>query len=393
MRILVLTKRPFDERLGDFVRVINIARCLKEKHQLDLLSFADSGQQLGAEARTVFGSVNLLPFPRTSGRSLLQRATAALSLSSVAPVSPAMKAALTEVFQRGSHDIVLSIGGAVLLNLPTHRSRIPIVTDSIDSASLTFAREWKHARFVEKPHLLRRMWLYRQLALWLASNVDANVFASDLDAAIASRRFPGLRIEGIPNGVDADFYCPGNCAPEPKSIVFEGNMMFGPNVDAARYLCEDIVPRVLSRHPDLRVYIVGRDPAPEVRALASKCIVVTGTVPDVRDYLWRSSVFVCPMRLGAGIKNKVLQAWAVGMPVVATREALGGLDARDGENVFVRDAPALFAETVAELLTDPARGRAVAAGGRRTAVEQYSWQAQAHRFELLFEELIDKAAK
>jgi glycosyltransferase involved in cell wall biosynthesis len=303
-----------------------------------------------------------------------------------------MQTALAEVFQRKSHDIVLSVGGSVLLNLPSCPRGIPIVTDSIDSASLTFAREWKHARFLERPQLMRRMWLYRQLARWVAGNVDANIFASDLDASMASRRFPGLRIEGIPNGVDADFYRPGNGAPEPKSIVFEGNMMFGPNVDAARYLCESIVPRIVSRHPDLRVYIVGRDPAPRVRALASNNVVVTGTVPDVRDYLWRSSVFVCPMRLGAGIKNKVLQAWAVGMPVVATSEALGGLDARDGENVFVRDSPSLFADTVAELLNDPTRGRVVAAGGRKTAVEHYSWWAQAHRFELLFEDLIERTA-
>jgi polysaccharide biosynthesis protein PslH len=393
MRILVLSKRPFDERLGDFVRVINIARILQVNHRLDLLSFEDSGQRLGEEARSVFDTATMLPFPRTSGRPLLQRARAALSLSSVAPVSSAMQSALAEVFKLRSHDIVLSVGGSVLLNLPSGRRGIPIVTDSIDSASLTFAREWKHARFRERPRLLRQMWLYRQLAHWIARNVDANVFASELDASIAARRFPRLRTEGIPNGVDAEFYCPGPSAPEPKSIVFEGNMMFGPNVDAARYLCEIIVPRILGRHPDLRVYVVGRDPVPQVRALASKSIVVTGTVPDVRDYLWRSSVFVCPMRLGAGIKNKVLQAWAVGMPVVATSEALGGLDARDGENVLVRDAPSLFADTVTELLSDPARGRAVAEGGRKTAVEHYSWRAQARRFELLFEELIARAAK
>jgi glycosyltransferase involved in cell wall biosynthesis len=304
-----------------------------------------------------------------------------------------MQAALAEVFRHGRHDIVMSVGGSVLLNLPRDRRGIPIVTDSIDSASLTFAREWKHARLQERPQLLRRMWLYRQLSLWVASNVDANIFASELDASIATRRFPELRIEGIPNGVDADFYRPGLGAREPKSIVFEGNMMFGPNVDAARVLCESIVPRIVGRHPDLRVYIVGRDPPSEVRALASDNIVVTGTVPDVREYLWRASVFVCPMRLGAGIKNKVLQAWAVGIPVVATSQALGGLDARDGENVFVRDAPTLFADTVAELLTDPMRGRVIADGGRKTAVERYSWGAQARRFELLFEELIDRAAK
>lgn len=387
-----MSKRPFDMRLGDAVRFVNLARRLQNRHRFDLLCFADHGQVLSDEARDVFESVTILPFPRTPGRPLLRRAVEAFSLRSISPISTAMQAALRSALKERSHDLLMSLGGTILRNLPAGTRGIPLVTDSVDSAQLTIAREWKNARLRDRPRLLRRMWLYRLLGRWVSRTVDANVFASELDASIFARLYPGVRTVGIPNGVDADYFHPVTTAPEPKSIVFEGNMMFGPNIDAARYLCSEIVPRVLRSHPDLRVYLVGRDPSPEVCALATDCVAVIGTVPDVRDYLWRSSVFVCPMRLGAGIKNKVLQAWAVGMPVIATSEAMGGLEPGDGENVILRDDPISFADAVSWLLDDPARGRKVAARGRELAVERFSWQAQADRFDCLFEELRAKYA-
>jgi len=386
MKVLVISKRPFDMRLGDAVRFVNIARRLRANHRFDLLCFADRGQVLSEEAREVFESVTILPFPRAP-RPLLRRAFEAFSLRSIAPISTAMQAALRNVVNEPSHHLLLSLGGTILQNLPADRRSIPLITDSVDSAPLTISREWKNARLRDRPRLMRRMWLYHLLGRSVRQTVDANVFASELDASIFARLYPGVRTLGIPNGVDADYFHPAPTAPEPKSIVFEGNMMFEPNIDAARYLCTEIVPRVLQSHPDLRVYLVGRDPSPEVCALATDCVVVTGTVPDVRAYLWRSSVFVCPMRLGAGIKNKVLQAWAVGMPVVATSEAMGGLEPRDGDNVFLRNDPSSFADAVSWLLDDPAHGRKVAARGRELAIERFSWEAQANRFDSLFEEL------
>ena len=107
----------------------------------------------------------------------------------------------------------------------------------------------------------------------------------------------------------------------------------------------------------------------------------------MREHLWRASVFVCPMRLGAGIKNKILQAWAMGLPIVASSQAMGGLDAREGENVLMRDEPAQFAAAVSRLLTTPALARLLSANGRKLALEKYSWKTQAERFDQLFTEL------
>jgi glycosyltransferase involved in cell wall biosynthesis len=375
-------------RLGDAVRFVNIARQLRPRHTFDLICYFKLGQGLSDEAREVFDQVTMVPYPVEDTPSPLARALRSLTLSSIAPRNQDMKDELVARLSAGSYELVFCNGASTLLNLPRKPLDVPVVCDSIDSMSLTIEREWQSAPLHQRLKLVRRILHDWQLRNLVRARADADVFASELDAALAARLDPTMKTVGIPNGVDSSYFHPGDVHPEGNAIVFEGNMMFGPNIDAARYLCAEIVPRVVKRHAKLRVYLVGRDPTAEVLDLKSDHVVVTGTVPDVRPYLWRSSVFVCPMRLGAGIKNKILQAWACGLPVVATSQALGGLGAIDGENVFLRDDPVSFAAAVCEILENPERGKRVALGGRSMALDNFSWAAQAEKLESLFFEVV-----
>jgi polysaccharide biosynthesis protein PslH len=125
--------------------------------------------------------------------------------------------------------------------------------------------------------------------------------------------------------------------------------------------------------------------------MASAHVEVTGTVPDVRPYLARASVFACPMQLGSGLKNKILQAWAMGRPVVATSESLGGLTAQDGVNLLVRDDMDKFARAVADLLTDQTRATTIGASGRRTVELEYSWERRAEQFEEILTRIVEES--
>jgi glycosyltransferase involved in cell wall biosynthesis len=136
--------------------------------------------------------------------------------------------------------------------------------------------------------------------------------------------------------------------------------------------------------------LVGRDPAPEVRALASDHVAVTGTVDDVRPYLARGTVFACPMRLGSGIKNKILQAWAMARPVVATPASLGGLAAVDGVNLVVREDNRGFADAVVDLMRDAGRAAQLAAGGRATVEREYAWPQRALQFESVLNDAVER---
>jgi glycosyltransferase involved in cell wall biosynthesis len=161
------------------------------------------------------------------------------------------------------------------------------------------------------------------------------------------------------------------------SLIFEGNMSFLPSVDAMIYFCRDVFPLITAKAPEAKLWIVGRDPTSEVRNLHNERIIVTGTVDDVRPYLARASVFICPMRKGAGIKNKLLQAWAMGKPVVATSVGAGGLPAVHQKNVLIADDTHSFAREIICLLADPELRKTLGRNGRQTVLSKYTWDQQA----------------
>lgn len=208
------------------------------------------------------------------------------------------------------------------------------------------------------------------------------VVVSDRDRDELLSLNPALPVEVIPNGVDTRGFRPRPTARIP-ALLFVGNYDYPPNVDAARYLAQDIFPVVRERLPQARLWLVGNAPPPELRALASESIRVTGRVPDVRPYLARAGAFVSPLRLGAGIKNKVLEALAMGCPVIATPLSLDGIAARDGHEVLVAEGPAL-AEAALRLLQDVGLSRQLSLNGRRLIESRYSWDHVAERYLALY---------
>jgi len=384
MRILVLAKRPMAMRWGDALRFVNLARHWRGEHALELLAFVKPAQELDQESREVFERVDLLPYPEPQRASLGERVLQAFSAAHFMPASEAMRSEIAARLAAARYELVFDLGGLMLANLPEGRLPVPLVVDSIDEPLLTFEREMRQAPWSKRPALMRKMRQYEHVNREIHARASVNVYASQLDSESYLRAFPGARVESIPNGVDSEYFHPRPELAEPGRIAFEGNMMFGPNVDAASFLCREILPELDALRAAVRVDLIGREPAQAVQALADERIFVSGTLDDVRGALWRASVFICPMRLGAGIKNKVLQAWAMGIPVVATPAAMGGLDAIEGSNVLVREDARGLAMAVHTLLSQPELAARLAANGRRSAVERYSWKAQAQRFDALF---------
>ena len=165
-------------------------------------------------------------------------------------------------------------------------------------------------------------------------------------------------------------------------------MHHAPNVEGIIHFCHKILPEIRSALPDIKLKIVGREPTPEVRALASDHVEVTGWVDDVRPYVREAALFISPLIGGAGIKNKVLQAWSMEKAVLCTSISSGGLRTEPGRNIVIADSPAKFAEACIELLQDPDRRRELGRAGRATVLEHYTWQAKARELE----ELLRKAA-
>ena len=385
MNVLVLSDNPLNKSLGDGLRAFGLLAPLAHRHRFDLLCFVRPGESPDADASTVFRSVTTMPFPRARARPLGRRLSECLSIADFRAQSAPMKDEVRRRLSSGNVDLVLDVACNMLLNLPDGALPVPLVVDSIDEALLRDLRDLRAAPWKDKARLARQtfmFWRYERIGLARAHD---NVYVSDVDAETYRRFFPGRPATVVPNGVDTAYFHPRDDVPEPATLVFEGNMMFGPNVDAARRLATEILPLVRMAIPSARAVLVGRNPSPEVRKLASPYVTVTGTVDDVRPFLARGTVFACPMRLGSGIKNKILQAWAMARPVVATPASLGGLAARDEMNLLVREDNRGFSEAVIELLGQPDRAAGLAARGRETVEREYAWTQRAAQFEAVLD--------
>jgi glycosyltransferase involved in cell wall biosynthesis len=194
-------------------------------------------------------------------------------------------------------------------------------------------------------------------------------------------------VELVPNGVDAEIFQPLSLPEEPATIVFSGAMSFGPNVAAAQLLVRDILPLVRTSVPDARVVLAGRDPSAAVQALAGPQVEVTGSVSDLRPFLARATLVACPMVSGSGVKNKVLEAMAMGRAIVATPLAVEGLDIEPGRHVAVADGPAAVAATIIDLLRDASARRRMGQAARERVAERYTWEACAAAYERLYGDL------
>jgi polysaccharide biosynthesis protein PslH len=219
---------------------------------------------------------------------------------------------------------------------------------------------------------------------------DAVVAVSPLDAALLRRIAPAARYVVIPNGVDTGAF-PFRQAPpaSPPELLFTGTMDFRPNVDAMLWFGEAILPRLRQARPELRCLVVGKAPDPRLGALAARQpgLVVTGMVPEVQPYLARAAGYVVPMRMGSGTRLKVLEAMAVGVPVVSTRLGMEGIAANATVYALLAETPAAFARAVLHLLDHPALASALAARGRALAESQYDWGRLAPRLPALYQAL------
>jgi sugar transferase (PEP-CTERM/EpsH1 system associated) len=179
------------------------------------------------------------------------------------------------------------------------------------------------------------------------------------------------------NGVDARYFSPAHDLPSPyppgeQPVVFTGAMDYWPNVDAVCWLARTVLPKLRVAKPEIRFYVVGMNPRRAVRRLAGDGVVVTGRVLDVRPYLRHARVAVAPLRVARGLQNKVLEAMAMGRPVVATEGATVGLSLKDAVEIEVARSTADFVRAVLKLM-DPAHGEAMGAAARQRVLVDYDW--------------------
>lgn len=383
MNILLLCDRvPAGPSDGLLLRVLGLARELAREHTIDLLCLGAA--EGPAPEAGLFRRTWTAPPPPPRPPAGWLGPLGGWGPEALYVPSPEVAHLLATQIDPADYDVVWDAGAVLFAQLPPRWAAVPVVADLVDDMVLTFRRAAASApRWVDRLRNLKYAHVFGRFERETMARCAHCVVVSEEDAASFARVNPRVPVAVVANGVDTGFYAPDAAAPVAGRLVFEGTMSFPPNEQAALHLVREVMPLVWARRPDASVALVGRDPGPAVRALVGQRVLVTGSVPDVRHFVREAEVFVCPLVSGAGIKNKLLQAWAMEKPVVATRVSIGGLDAREDTELLVRDAPADFAQAVLDLLADPPRRQALGHAGRRAAVERFAWAAMAQRFEAL----------
>lgn len=246
-------------------------------------------------------------------------------------------------------------------------------------------------RIEQRCDLKMRAWLHsRMMHCWeprYAEQFERCITVSEMDRYLLTRANPRLRVDVIPNGVDTQLLQPLPQESISPSLLFVGTLKYVANSDAVLHFCREILPRISRVLSEAEMWIVGIAPPPEVTQLDGDGVHVTGRVDDVVPYYRRSAVVVVPLRAGGGTRLKVLEAMALGRPVVATTVGCEGLDVIDGEHLLIADSPEQFTEKTVRLLTDRALYQRIATNARQLVVSRYDWDAIARRLLDIYSEM------
>lgn len=396
MRLLVAAPRfPWPLDKGDRLTVYNLMRYFSRRHEVALVCFLEPGQERPWVARLegMADRVEVVPLRRAAAYG-----RAALGLASRRPLqvhyyrSRAMARRLRAVVDEFRPDLVYAHSIRMAEYLADDRP-VPGILAMQISMALNYGRLARFSRSrVRRLAYTLEARRARRYERDMAARFDRCLLISEADVEALGAPRPGNVVIN-PHGVDFEYFTPSPGATgEERLIVFTGNMAYGPNADAVQWFAEEILPVVRRRVPGARLAVVGADPPRRlVNLAADPAIEVTGRVPDLRPYLARAAVGIDPLRVGAGLQNKVLEGMAMGLPMVITSVANEGIGAVPDEEVLVADDAPGFAAAVVSLLEDRARGREIGARARRLIEERWSWDAHFTDLEQVMCSLVGEA--
>lgn len=386
MRILYLCHRvPYPPNKGEKIRAFHQLRSLGEQHEVDLFTLADQPEDMAHRpallkhcARVTVAAIH----PRAARLRSLPYLLTKKPLTLAYFHSKELALQVQRALAARSYDRIFVYCSAMAQYAVEGAGSIPMLTDLVDVDSDKWLQYAASSRFPASAVYRREGLLLREYERAIGERSSCVLVTTEREAALARETVGIQRLAVVPNGVDAEYFSPAAVPPDPaaRSIVFTGDMSYFPNQEAAAYFAREVFPFVRKFRGDARFLIVGRNPTRKVRKLAQiDGVEVTGFVPDVRRYLSQARVSVAPFLIAAGIQNKILEAMAYGLPVVATRRATQGLSPGVAEAVETAETSEELAARVLDLLENRKLADQKGSEGRAKVVELHNWNTVLSR--------------
>lgn len=223
----------------------------------------------------------------------------------------------------------------------------------------------------------------------LAQGFDLCTTTTRAELTTLNELAPAAASDWFPNGVDHEYFCPAGDHYDADLISFVGRMDYYPNQECMVRFCSEVLPRIQAQRPDARLLIVGADPPPPVLRLGNlRGVTVTGSVPDVREFVRRSAIMAAPLAIARGTQNKILEAMAMGVPVVTSTIAANGVDAVKDEHFLVADSAENCAQSVLKVMQDPGYRRQLSSAGIARVKSRHDWSSAMTRFSEILQQAV-----
>ena len=387
MKLLAISSWfPYPPDNGSKLRAFNLLSRLANRHDITLLSFAEACEEanpgflrdLCGEVRTVRGN----PF-KPAGALRARDLVSATPRSYLQTYSRQMQELVDASVPHHDAAIAFQLGSALYL---TRHSSIPRVFDEAEAGVI-------RDQFRTQPPGPARWrrgltwWKFGRFLRNLVESIERTTVVSEIERqhlAEIDCDLSALRI--VPNGVDRHALKQKN-VPRPGRLIYSGSITYSSNLDAVRFFCSEILPIIRRARPNTSFFVTGSTGSIDVSDLvADGGVTFTGRVPDIARVVAHSSVCVVPLRTGGGTRLKILEAMAVGTPVVSTTKGAEGLAVTHGENILIADSPEAFGKEVLRVMDDFVLRARLAANGRRLVEKLYTWDRIGDEFEEVLNE-------
>ncbi len=389
---------PFYRTHGQALRVYNVFKNIAKNHNVFLLGVYDKilnnleYNSLLFDIKSIFVKIFKLNIKRKRLLEVLSLITPKYINLEFPLDKIKLYKLVSQIIIKYKIDIIYVNGFPFIDLLLSDFNKVPKVLDLCDSRCLIHKRGLKNSSYILDKFIFFLNYLRaKNIEKYLIKRYNAVIFISHIDASFAATLGKGF-FKIIPNGIDIEYFKPNiSIKEEFPSIIFFGTMSFKPNIDAVLYFYKEIFPKIRREFPNIRFYVVGTSPIKEILRLKEDCnVIVTGGVDDIRPFILKTNVVVVPMRMGSGMKNKILESMALQKPVVCTPLAMEALDSNCKDVVLVANTPQEFAEKTVMLLKNEKKRKEIGFKARKIVKEFYSWEKSAEKYCKLFDMLLLK---